>query len=117
MGQRHESIVHPLGEDIRVAGRTGDHPTQLEAGAADEHELVPLAARTQELAQGGQHLWDVGHLHLAHGGMVRVRWRESQLHESSNRFFVLIERNGAALRTSNHGACVFVPLLGEGGWR
>jgi hypothetical protein len=30
---------------------------------------------------------------------------------------VLVEGNGAALRTSNHGACVFVPLIGEGGWR
>ena len=30
---------------------------------------------------------------------------------------VLVERDGTALRTSNHGACVFVPLIGEGGWR
>jgi protein-L-isoaspartate O-methyltransferase len=30
---------------------------------------------------------------------------------------VLVERDGATLRTTNHGACVFVPLLGEGGWR
>ena len=30
---------------------------------------------------------------------------------------VLVERDGARLRTTNHGACIFVPLLGEGGWR
>ena len=30
---------------------------------------------------------------------------------------VLVERDGERLRTSNHGACVFVPLIGEGGFR
>ena len=30
---------------------------------------------------------------------------------------VLVERDGGRLRTTNHGACVFVPLVGEGGFR
>ena len=29
---------------------------------------------------------------------------------------VLVERDGARLRTTNHGACIFVPLVGEGGY-
>ena len=29
---------------------------------------------------------------------------------------MLVERDGTELRTTNHGACVFVPLVGEGGF-
>ena len=29
---------------------------------------------------------------------------------------VLVERDGAKLHTTRHGACIFVPLLGEGGF-
>ena len=29
---------------------------------------------------------------------------------------VLVERDGTRLRTTNHGACIFVPLVGEGGY-
>jgi protein-L-isoaspartate(D-aspartate) O-methyltransferase len=29
---------------------------------------------------------------------------------------VLVERDGARLRTTYHGGCIFVPLVGEGGF-
>lgn len=71
----------------------GAWPRILVAAAAPS---VP-AALTDRLADGGRLVIPVG------------RRYEQEL--------VLVEREGAALRTSNHGACVFVPLIGEGGWR
>jgi len=68
-------------------------PRILVAAAAPS---VPTAL-TDQLADGGRLVIPVGR-------------RYEQV-------LVLVERDGAALRTSNHGACVFVPLLGEGGWR
>jgi len=87
------------GVEIRVgdgsAGFPGDDPWPriLVAAAAPR---VPEAL-TDQLADGGRLVIPVGR-------------RYEQV-------LVLVERNGAALRTSSHGACVFVPLLGEGGWR
>ena len=54
-------------------------------------------ALTDQLADGGRLVIPVG------------RRYEQEL--------VLVERQGATLRTTNHGGCVFVPLIGEGGWR
>jgi len=68
-------------------------PLILVAAAAPR---VPEAL-TDQLADGGRLVIPVG------------RRYEQEL--------VLVERQGATLRTTNHGACVFVPLLGEGGWR
>jgi protein-L-isoaspartate(D-aspartate) O-methyltransferase len=68
-------------------------PRILVAAAAPR---VPEAL-TDQLADGGRLVIPVG------------RRYEQEL--------VLVERQGATLRTTNHGACVFVPLLGEGGWR
>jgi protein-L-isoaspartate(D-aspartate) O-methyltransferase len=48
---------------------------------------------------------------LADGGRLVIpvggRWEQDLL---------LVERRGAALTTTNHGPCVFVPLRGAGGW-
>ena len=68
-------------------------PRILVAAAAPE---VPDAL-TAQLADGGRLVIPVGPRY------------EQQL--------VLVERDGDRLRTTNHGACVFVPLVGEGGYR
>jgi protein-L-isoaspartate(D-aspartate) O-methyltransferase len=49
---------------------------------------------------------------LADGGrlVIPVGGRREQT-------LVLVERDGPRLRTTRHGACVFVPLIGEGGFR
>jgi protein-L-isoaspartate O-methyltransferase len=49
---------------------------------------------------------------LADGGrlVIPVGGRREQT-------LVLVERDGPHLRTTRHGACVFVPLIGEGGFR
>jgi protein-L-isoaspartate(D-aspartate) O-methyltransferase len=84
--------------DIRVgdgsAGLPGGSPWPriLVAAAAPQ---VP-AALTDQLADGGRLVIPVG------------RRYEQDL--------VLVERVGDKLRTSSHGACVFVPLLGAGGF-
>lgn len=48
---------------------------------------------------------------LADGGrlVIPVGGRDVQV-------LVLVERDGAKLHTTRHGACIFVPLLGEGGF-
>jgi protein-L-isoaspartate(D-aspartate) O-methyltransferase len=54
------------------------------------------AALTAQLADGGRLVIPVG-----------GRWEQE---------LFLVERHGADLVTANHGPCVFVPLLGTGGW-
>jgi protein-L-isoaspartate(D-aspartate) O-methyltransferase len=53
-------------------------------------------ALTRQLADGGRLVIPVG-----------GRWEQD---------LILVERRGADLVTGNHGPCVFVPLLGAGGW-
>jgi len=53
-------------------------------------------ALTAQLADGGRLVIPVG-----------SRWEQD---------LVLVERDGPRLRTTNHGLCVFVPLVGEGGF-
>lgn len=48
---------------------------------------------------------------LADGGRLVIPVGSRHVQE-----LVLVERNGAQLRTTNHGACIFVPLVGEGGF-
>jgi protein-L-isoaspartate(D-aspartate) O-methyltransferase len=92
-----------LGYGERVEVRVGDGSTGLPGEVAWPFILVAAAAPrvptalTDQLADGGRLVIPVG------------RRYEQEL--------VLVERNSAGLRTTNHGACVFVPLLGEGGWR
>ena len=92
-----------LGFGDRVEVRVGDGSVGLPGEASWPLILVAAAAPhvpeglTDQLADGGRLVIPVGRRH--------------------EQVLVLVEREGAALRTSNHGACVFVPLLGEGGWR
>jgi protein-L-isoaspartate(D-aspartate) O-methyltransferase len=81
------------GDAVGLGGDSAPWPRILVAAAAPS---VPTAL-TDQLADGGRLVIPVGR-------------RYEQV-------LVLLERDGAALRTTNHGACVFVPLLGEGGWR
>ncbi len=53
-------------------------------------------ALTAQLADGGRLVIPVGR-----------RWEQD---------LVLVERHGPRLRTTSHGACVFVPLVGAGGF-
>ena len=98
-----------LGYGDRVEVRVGDGSAAGPGGIAGPGSapwpriLVAAAAPriptalTDQLVDGGRLVIPVG------------RRYEQEL--------VLVERDGATLRTTNHGACVFVPLLGEGGWR
>ncbi len=85
--------------EIRVgdgsAGAPGEAPWAriLVAAAAPR---IPDAL-TDQLADGGRLVIPVG-----------ARWEQE---------LVLVEREGGRLRTSTHGACVFVPLIGEAGFR
>jgi protein-L-isoaspartate(D-aspartate) O-methyltransferase len=54
-------------------------------------------ALTAQLADGGRLVVPVG-----------GRWEQT---------LELVERDGSRLRTTHHGGCVFVPLVGEGGYR
>ena len=92
-----------LGYGDRVEVRVGDGSAGLPGEAPWPLILVAAAAPRVPDALSGQ---------LADGGRLVIpvgRRYEQEL--------VLVERQGAKLRTTNHGACVFVPLLGEGGWR
>jgi protein-L-isoaspartate(D-aspartate) O-methyltransferase len=92
-----------LGYQERVEVRVGDGSTGLPGEAAWPFILVAAAAPrvpealTDQLADGGRLVIPVGR-------------RYEQV-------LVLVERDGTNLRTTNHGGCVFVPLIGEGGWR
>lgn len=83
------------GADPSGAGQPSRAPwPRIIVGAAAPKVPEALLAR---LADGGRLVIPVGGRH------------EQEL--------VLVERDGAHLRTTNHGACVFVPLIGEGGFR
>jgi protein-L-isoaspartate(D-aspartate) O-methyltransferase len=92
-----------LGYGDRVDVRVGDGSTGLPGEAPWPFILVAAAAPdvppalTDQLADGGRLVIPVGR-------------RYEQV-------LVLVERDGTTLRTTNHGGCVFVPLIGEGGWR
>jgi protein-L-isoaspartate(D-aspartate) O-methyltransferase len=84
--------------EIRVAdGSLGDS-----AGAPWERILVTAGAPripdplVAQLAEGGRLVVPVG-----------TRRKQSLL---------LVERRGGRVVTTDHGPCVFVPLVGEGGW-
>ena len=85
--------------EIRVGDGTLGAPEEapwsriLVAAAAPD---VP-GALTEQLADGGRLVIPVG-----------GRWEQDLL---------LVERDGPRLRTTNYGGCVFVPLVGEGGYR
>jgi protein-L-isoaspartate(D-aspartate) O-methyltransferase len=98
-----------LGYGDRVKIRVGDGSAAGAGGVAGPGSapwpfiLVAAAAPriptalTDQLADGGRLVIPVG------------RRYEQEL--------VLVERDGTNFRTTNHGRCVFVPLIGEGGWR
>jgi protein-L-isoaspartate(D-aspartate) O-methyltransferase len=85
--------------EIRVADGTLGAPD----GAPWRRIVVAAAAPrvpdalTAQLADGGRLVIPVGE-----------RWEQT---------LMLVERDGPRLRTTHHGACVFVPLVGEGGFR
>jgi len=92
-----------LGYGDLVEVRIGDGSLGAPDGAPWPRILVAAAAPgvpdalTAQLADGGRLVIPVG-----------ARWEQD---------LVLVERDGERLRTTNHGACVFVPLVGEGGFR
>lgn len=91
--------------EVRVGdGSAADPGSAAEPGGALWPRIIVAAAApnvpetlTEKLADGGRLVIPVGSRH------------EQEL--------VLVERDGARLRTTNHGACIFVPLIGEGGFR
>jgi protein-L-isoaspartate(D-aspartate) O-methyltransferase len=84
--------------EVRVgdggAGIPGEAPWPRILVAAAAPRVPPALA--DQLADGGRLVIPVG-----------PRYEQE---------LVLVERDGARLRTTNHGGCVFVPLVGEGGF-
>ena len=91
-----------LGFADRVEVRVGDGSAGEPADAPWPRIIVAAAAPsvpdslTSQLADGGRLVIPVG-----------PRYEQE---------LVLVERQGDRLRTTRHGACVFVPLVGEGGF-
>jgi protein-L-isoaspartate(D-aspartate) O-methyltransferase len=92
-----------LGYGEAVDVRVGDGSAGDPSGAPWPRVLVAAAAPSVPQALSDQ---------LADGGRLVIpvgrKWEQD---------LVLVVREGARLRTTSHGACVFVPLVGEGGWR
>ena len=95
--------LEALGYGDAVEVRVGDGSTGAPDGAPWARILVAAAAPrvpealTDQLADGGRLVIPVG-----------ARWEQD---------LVLVEREGGRLRTTNHGGCVFVPLIGKAGYR
>jgi len=91
-----------LGYSEAVEIRAGDGTAGDPEGAPWTRILVAAAARkvpdalAEQLAEGGRLVIPVG-----------SRWEQE---------LMLVERHEGALRTSRHGGCVFVPLVGDGGF-
>ena len=89
------------GESVEI--RVGDGTLGAPDEAPWSRILVAAAAPrvpealTDQLGEGGRLVIPVG-----------GRWEQDLL---------LVEREGARLRSTRHGGCVFVPLVGEGGYR
>ena len=94
--------LEALGFGERVEIRVGDGSLGAPREAPWARIIVAAAAPavpdalTRQLADGGRLVLPVG-----------GRWEQE---------LILVERHGADLVTTNHGPCVFVPLLGAGGW-
>ncbi len=95
--------IAALGLGERVDVRVGDGTLGAPDGAPWPRILVTAAAQRIPQALAGQ---------LAEGGRIVIpvgtRWEQDLL---------VGERRGTDLEISSHGGCVFVPLVGEGGWR
>jgi protein-L-isoaspartate(D-aspartate) O-methyltransferase len=91
-----------LGFGARVKIRVGDGSLGAPDFAPWARIIVAAAAPAVPDALTKQ-LADRGRLVIPVGG----RWEQD---------LILVERHGADLVTTNHGPCVFVPLLGAGGW-
>jgi protein-L-isoaspartate(D-aspartate) O-methyltransferase len=91
-----------LGFAERVEVRVGDGSAGEPADDPWPRIIVAAAAPgvpdslTSQLADGGRLVIPVG-----------PRYEQE---------LVLVEREGDGLRTTRHGACIFVPLVGEGGF-
>ena len=94
--------LEALGFGDRVEIRVGDGSPERRTsrrGRGSSWRRRRRPCRTRSPAQ----LADGGRLVIPVGG----RWEQD---------LILVERRGADLVTTNHGPCVFVPLLGAGGW-
>ena len=94
--------IEALGFGDRVEIRIGDGSLGAPRESPWPRIIVAAAAPAVPDALVAQ-LADGGRLMIPVGGR-----REQDL--------ILVERYGADLVTTNHGPCVFVPLLGAGGW-
>ena len=94
--------LEALGYRNRVEIRVADGGLGWPDEAPWSRIIVAAAAPAVPDALAAQ-LGDGGRLVIPVGG----RWEQD---------LMLVERRGAALATTNHGPCVFVPLRGANGW-
>jgi protein-L-isoaspartate(D-aspartate) O-methyltransferase len=98
---RERLVALGYGEAVEV--RVGDGGAGAPDGTPWPRILVAAAAPSvpqllvDQLADGGRLVLPVG-----------PRWEQE---------LVLVERRGTEVRRTDHGGCVFVPLIGEGGYR
>jgi protein-L-isoaspartate(D-aspartate) O-methyltransferase len=94
--------LRALGYGEAVEIRVGDGSLGAPDQAPWSRIVVAAAARrvptalTEQLADGGRLVIPVGQ-----------RWEQDLL---------LVERDGTRLHTTHHGGCIFVPLVGDGGF-
>jgi len=102
--------------DVRVGdGSVGEPPSAGEPGGSGEQgdAGVPRATAWPRIivAAAAPDVPEALLSQLADGGRLVIPIGSRHVQE-----LVLVEREGAQLRTTRHGACIFVPLLGQGGF-
>ena len=108
--ERLPDLADAARERLDALGYGGHVEIRVADGGLGWPDGAPWARIT--VAAGAPAVPDALAEQLADGGRLVIpvggRWEQELL---------LVERRGAALATSKHGPCVFVPLRGAAGWK
>jgi protein-L-isoaspartate(D-aspartate) O-methyltransferase len=108
--ERLPDLADAARERLAALGYGGHVEIRVADGGLGWPDGAPWARIT--VAAGAPAVPDALAEQLADGGRLVIpvggRWEQELL---------LVERRGAALATSKHGPCVFVPLRGAAGWK